>query len=272
MSSKNCPCCSAKLTHTKEYRGFSYLLCDSCSFRKVAVEPSTDIYLENAASPIQYYLDRADLDSKDFEERLQWIGAQGKVSNVLDVGANIGTFCDVARKSGLKPVAVELNPLGADLCRKKNHEVWDQEIEKGPKDRLFDFIHLSDVIEHIDSPDAFVSEVVDRLSPGGLLFVSTPDFGNPLVWPIQFIPPEHISLFESKSLRKILEKHGLKVTASRRRSRTRSFTAKGRNADRYPLLKWAYQRLEKTPALSSFSSSMINFLVRENIEMVARKL
>ena len=71
-------------------------------------------------------------------------------------------------------------------------------------------ITLWDVIEHVPSPQALVDASFEALKPGGLLALNTPDSGSFLARTLKarwhlVVPPEHLFLMNSVSLRKLLE-------------------------------------------------------------------
>ena len=256
------------VTRSRRYRNHVYLQCTSCRFRHVPSSSTGNLYENNIVSTIEYYKSRIDVDRRDFLERLQWIKPHIGVGSVLDVGANIGTFCITAKELGWKPVALELNQNGVKHCQALGLEILDRPLsELSP--RKFDFIHLSDVIEHAQDPKALLQSALAFLRRGGIVFISTPDFGNPAVWPIQFTPPEHLSLFTKKNLLTLLESQGLRHLALRRRSRTRAFSPESRNIKEFPWIGKAYRMIESLD-VKDFVFATINFVFRENLEVIAK--
>ena len=71
------------------------------------------------------------------------------------------------------------------------------------------------VIEHVDSPRSFVRAAAERLKPGGLLVIETPNIDS-LPYKIlkarwrQFIP-EHYFFFDPKTMSRLLLDNGLKM-------------------------------------------------------------
>jgi 2-polyprenyl-3-methyl-5-hydroxy-6-metoxy-1,4-benzoquinol methylase len=64
-----------------------------------------------------------------------------------------------------------------------------EEFEAQPELK-FDVIHSSDAIEHFTEPTAIMRAFVDRLAPGGLLVVSTPNYDSRLRKVFQLKPTE----------------------------------------------------------------------------------
>jgi len=81
-------------------------------------------------------------------------------------------------------------------------------------------IYSSEVIEHVPEVQRFVATTARLLKPGGYYFVTTPDIThwrrprNLVDWD-GFCPPSHCIYFNPKSLRGLLERHGLKVIRTR---------------------------------------------------------
>jgi hypothetical protein len=90
----------------------------------------------------------------------------------------------------------------------------------------FDVITAFDVIEHVPDPHAFTRAVAERLEPGGVWLLSTPDvesltarlFGRR--W--HFYYPYHLSYFGPSTLGRLAEHHGLRIVSVSHRGRLRS--------------------------------------------------
>ena len=144
---------------------------------------------------------------------LRW-RAPGK--RFLEVGANIGVGAEAARRHGFTATAVEpdraASAAGEALFPHVRHFVgMIEELEEGP---AFDLVYTAEIIEHVPDPAAFMRHIVSRMTPGALVFATTPDIGH---WrqPKRFIerksviPPEHVVLFTVKGLRALFERTGL---------------------------------------------------------------
>lgn len=90
------------------------------------------------------------------------------------------------------------------------------------RDRQFDMIYASEVIEHVDNPVAFVRELAARLTPRGILTLTTPA--------AEFVAPEHTDsivvaalapgfhgvLFSEQQLSLLLREAGFACVVTRR--------------------------------------------------------
>ncbi len=85
------------------------------------------------------------------------------------------------------------------------------------EDNLFDAVICSEVLEHLDTLDSAVSEIVRVLKPGGILAVSVPRYLPELIcWKLSpgysKTPGGHVRIFKQKQLRHLIlkEKVGYK--------------------------------------------------------------
>jgi len=131
---------------------------------------------------------------------------------LLEVGCARGDFLSVAREF-FDVYGVEPNPELAQFAAQVA-PVHPDVIETLPW-RDFDVISSFHVIEHVDSPKRFVSAMAERLKPGGLLVLETPDSNSPPYrvmkskWR-QFIP-EHYFFFDHSTITRLLSESGFRV-------------------------------------------------------------
>jgi 2-polyprenyl-3-methyl-5-hydroxy-6-metoxy-1,4-benzoquinol methylase len=131
---------------------------------------------------------------------------------LLEVGCARGDFLSVARES-FDVSGVEPNPGLADDAEKVA-PIYRDVIETLPW-RDFDVIASFHVIEHVDSPKRFVSAIADRIKPGGMLVLETPNINSP---PFRFMKarwrqfiPEHYFFFDPTTMTRLLSDCGFKV-------------------------------------------------------------
>lgn len=119
------------------------------------------------------YQDRWD----DIELR-QWVlNRLSPESEVLDIGAGRGHKDEMDLKKRCKFVA-GVDPDRAVLSNRFVHEARVQEPPRYeipyPANR-FDLVYCNSVIEHLDEPDRFFSDVLRVLKPGGTFIAKTPN-------------------------------------------------------------------------------------------------
>ena len=110
-----------------------------------------------------------------FDRARPYLGAR-----VLDAGAGVGTFVDLAAETGAEVVALEPEAAFADELRRKYRgsdrvTVVQAEAESLPEDvRGFDSILCFNVLEHINDDGRALAQFRDALRPGGRLLLLVP--------------------------------------------------------------------------------------------------
>ena len=102
--------------------------------------------------------------------------------NMLDIGSGRGKFLiDVTKRSGtiiglekydeyIDKAYIQANNEGVSI------NVLQGEAEQLPfKDRLFGFINISEVIEHVESPEMLLGETFRVLKEDGYVYLSVPN-------------------------------------------------------------------------------------------------
>lgn len=102
---------------------------------------------------------------------------EGKTA--LDVGCGAGLLAEPLARLGAKVTGLDATP---DLIAVAREHAGESRLEidyrMGELADLrgeFDLITCMEVIEHVANPAAFVAELANRLAPGGLLLLSTPN-------------------------------------------------------------------------------------------------
>jgi 2-polyprenyl-3-methyl-5-hydroxy-6-metoxy-1,4-benzoquinol methylase len=144
--------------------------------------------------------------------RLDLIHRLKPSGKLLEIGCARGDFLRVARER-FDVCGVEPNPELADSSSQVA-PVYRDVIERTPWTG-FDIVASFHVIEHVDSPSSFIQAAVQRLNPGGVLVIETPNIDSipfklmKARWR-QFIP-EHYFFFSPKTISRLLSDHGLRV-------------------------------------------------------------
>ncbi len=201
--------------------------CRNCGLRYVGIRHSQLTFGSGDASgsDIAQRVEAANLHIRHLrleeEQRLALLNARWRLNliqqfrtsgRLLEVGCARGDFLRVAREafevSGVEPnpnlaeSAIGVAPIHRDV------------IETLPW-RDFDIVASFHVIEHVDSPRRFVAAMAERLKPGGLLVLETPDIDSlpfrlmKARWR-QFIP-EHYFFFDRSTMTKLLTDAGFRI-------------------------------------------------------------
>jgi 2-polyprenyl-3-methyl-5-hydroxy-6-metoxy-1,4-benzoquinol methylase len=136
---------------------------------------------------------------------------------LLDVGAGNGYFVHLARTEfGMRAEGLEISAAEADFAR----DTFGIELFRGDlsvvTDR-YDAVTAFNVLEHVKHPMRLLEQMSERLAPGGLLVITTP---NPACihrrlrglsnWDM-VCPPHHINLFTRAALQEMLVRKGFEI-------------------------------------------------------------
>jgi SAM-dependent methyltransferase len=141
----------------------------------------------------------------------------GAGPKLLDVGTGNGYFVYLARTEfGLHAQGLEISAAEADYAR----DTFGIEVLRGDLSVVtdkYDVVTSFNVIEHVMEPTTLLTQMGERLAPGGLLALSTP---NPSCihrrvrglnrWSM-VCPPHHINLFTRAALEEMLARLGFAV-------------------------------------------------------------
>jgi len=227
-----CPACDGhRLAPAFEKDGFAYERCRDCD--TVLMNPRADEALmhEFYAGSANYtfwnqYVFPSTEEARRNEilrpraERLRAICQRQGLSGgtALEVGAGFGTFCEELQRLGLfeKVLAVEPTPDLARTCREKGIATLEAPVERCdlPEASLA-LVAAFEVFEHLFSPPAFVASAARLLRSGGLLVLSCPNIHGFDIATLgtlsNSIDHEHVNYFHPGSIRRLLERFGLRV-------------------------------------------------------------
>jgi 2-polyprenyl-3-methyl-5-hydroxy-6-metoxy-1,4-benzoquinol methylase len=149
---------------------------------------------------------------------------------LLEVGSGHGFFLSLAKRAGFVVVGVELNAAAAQASRER----FGVDVHAGTIDSVglaadsFDVAVLWDLLEHVRDPAGLLAQVRRCLRPGGLLFVETPDTDSLLDLAVVtlarlgwskpgrlFYGLHHLTLFNRRNLRQLLQAQGFALEALR---------------------------------------------------------
>jgi 2-polyprenyl-3-methyl-5-hydroxy-6-metoxy-1,4-benzoquinol methylase len=140
--------------------------------------------------------------------------AEFSPTRVLDYGCGTGSLLallrdefDVTEAHGLEISA---------QARERADRAYGLDIAGRVEDlpyQSYDMVLLLEVIEHVPDPDAFFAEMARLISPGGVVVVTTPAVDNLIGHRapqhcLHYTAPSHVSLFTSRAMHVLLEKHG----------------------------------------------------------------
>lgn len=181
-----CPLCSGSGVRELVAKEFPYRRrlgrCDGCGLvRMVAERPFNGDYWANDSVGLDVYGNdgvRADMRRR-YERYLPEIARLcGGAGALLDVGCGIGNFLLAARDAGWRVAGIEVSAKAAEVARGRGLDVEISRLEKSQRPAgMFDAATLWDVFPHFEEPVDAMRVVHQKLRPGGVVFLETPDEG-----------------------------------------------------------------------------------------------
>ena len=149
---------------------------------------------------------------------IPWVGA----GRLLDVGCGPGGNLAVFQEQGWDVYGIEFSQAAVAQARARvGDRIHAGTLDTAPyKDETFDVIFLSHSLEHFFSPSETLTRLRQLLAPHGQVVIAVPNadslearlFGPS--W-VPWDPPRHLYHFTPATLRRLLEKCGLRVVRLR---------------------------------------------------------
>ncbi|OGC50218.1 hypothetical protein A2716_03345 [candidate division WWE3 bacterium RIFCSPHIGHO2_01_FULL_40_23] len=237
-----CPLCGEKgIQEVDDYAGI--FKCLDCGYIFDNPRPSPKEIEEFYSKPSQYDLWVLEESARKrmWNRRLKKILSISKGGSLLDIGAGTGEFLNLAKGNFLKVLGTEVSESAIKTAKEKYEikltRLRAEEIQEIAE--KFDAISLFHVLEHVHYPRDVIKICFMLLKKGGVLVIAVPNDVNSLKFLVkrflrkfgirkygegkmQFpkvvldgsIREIHLSHFTTKTLTKVLEKEGFKVTDS----------------------------------------------------------
>ena len=148
-----------------------------------------------------------------FRRRLALIRRHAPAGRLLDLGSACGFMLEAALEAGYDPSGVEFSLPAIELAAPGiRPRLTHGDVNDLPPGR-YDVLTAFDIIEHQLDPGATLRRWADRLRPGGVLVLTTPDAGSPLRhllgrrWPM-LQPLQHTVLFTRSAMGRLLGQAG----------------------------------------------------------------
>jgi SAM-dependent methyltransferase len=190
--------------------------CDKCDL--VFYDPFPDINYESHTDSISSLKDYVHLNV-NIEGMIYLLLdniQEGKVTSMLEVGCGFGFTLDFAKRVlNMDVVGYEPSLYGEIGAKELNLNIKRTYLTKDDlRDKKYDIIFLSEVLEHIQDPAAFIELLKYGLTENGVLILTTPDYKKlkkdlSVPTDLALLSPEaHVILFSERSLHKLLSDAG----------------------------------------------------------------
>lgn len=229
MPVANCPICGCPVS-IPTFVKYDYTIarCTACDTLHVSPIPSDELLRAHYQDP-QYFDGHAKQGYRDYTEmrkalaphfgrRLRTIDNHlSSRGRLLDFGCAAGYFLEMARDGGWQIAGVELSQEMARSASQVLGISIASSLDALPA-QGFDAITLWEVVEHLPQPVAELRRLRERLRPGGLMMLSTPNTGHwqavrePEAWP-GYRPPSHLVFFTRCTLEDALRRSGFERIA-----------------------------------------------------------
>ncbi len=155
------------------------------------------------------------------KERLVKNATKKAVGMLLDVGSGTGTFVHTMSVAGWNVVGLEPDAAArAAALKKYNCDIYPSEELFMLPASTYDAVTMWHVLEHVHRLDEYVEQLKKLLAPGGKLIVAVPNYtGKDAAaynehWAAYDVP-RHLYHFSPKAMRVLMERHGMKVIATK---------------------------------------------------------
>lgn len=98
-----------------------------------------------------------------------------KDANILDIGCREGGFLRYLRKNEYKNLnGVEVSQYAINMCDEDINCTCDDIMHFIDYSGVYDYVHMSHVLEHIPDPKELIEKIKNKLSDRGMIFIEVP--------------------------------------------------------------------------------------------------
>lgn len=207
-----------RCTHSGYGRHYAIVECNNCGLVYSNPRPDAqDIVESYVAVKDPLYLQEREGRVLTFERHLRPVmKLYPPPARLLDVGAYIGVFVEIAAQHGYDAWGLEPSQWAFGEARKQGLQMIEGTLETVDlPEASYDVVTMWDVIEHVTDPQGELRRAHRLLKPGGLLVVHTMDIDSLFArvmrrrWP--WLMEMHIYYFSRRTLGVMLENAGFEV-------------------------------------------------------------
>ncbi len=170
-----CAVCGAP-TAPESIGGFAFSVCTACGYGSLVDATSGDYWAGSEASPEDPGEYWTDAKRRYFAGALDLLAGRAPGRRLLDVGGGVGFFAELALERGWDAYSLDVSPRATELAAARLGPERAL-AETGPDSAgTFDVVTLWCVVAHTRAPDEIARVAAGALRPGGLVWLTTPNF------------------------------------------------------------------------------------------------
>src|SRR6267154_774916 len=226
IAPRSCPACAGTTNHEFRFKvnGCDIWQCRSCGLgqaESIGFDPASyytgEYFSGQRSDGYADYLGAEPILRHEFARSVKFIRQFCHNGKLLEIGCAYGLFLKEAQQC-YEVAGIELAEAAADHARQSGLNVLSGSADEESMDRLgsADVIVLFDVIEHLIDPRATLALCERYLRPGGIVVITTGDFGSVLArlagtsWRLM-TPPQHLWFFTKTSMARLASSLGLSM-------------------------------------------------------------
>lgn len=231
----HCPICSSTnfsthlnaIDYTVSKESFAIKRCNACDF--LFTSPRPELSVLGSYYQSEDYISHSDTSkglisklykiarSFTLDRKYRLVSPYCKGMPLLDVGSGTGAFLNHAKSMGLNVLGIEPDQGASNFAKKKyGLSVYDEKKLDELEAESFGAITLWHVLEHVPNLDERLLQLKRLLHPEGRIYIAVP---NPDSYDAKkyreywaaYDVPRHLWHFTPQTMRKLLEKNGLKL-------------------------------------------------------------
>lgn len=237
MENKKCEICGDhavlkenKCSGYQEGMSFQIYLCTSCNssfalprvdvqeiynsiYTQTEIVPGYDRYYKYANEILKYnnpleYLTNVESTYWSVAKALDKITSNKQSEKILEIGSGLGYLTYSLKKAGYDILGLDISEEAVSASKRKFGDFYIcQDIFNYNKTHAnyYDIIILTEVIEHVENPLEFISEIIKLLKPLGSIILTTPNkslFPKEVIWKTD-LPPIHYWWLSEDSIERL---------------------------------------------------------------------
>jgi len=200
----------------EDYTNVGLVKCSNCNFVFSEWIPSKQELVDYYASDYDRTSYFSPITEKRYNQLLDDFEKYKSTGRILDIGAGCGFFLKTAQKRGWEVYGTEIDSSAVANCIDPNIKMSFGDINTIDfPENYFDVVVHIEVIEHINNPNEYVSEIYKILRPGGITYLTTPNFNAIHRYRLKgkydiISYPNHLCYYTTKTIKDLFNSHKLK--------------------------------------------------------------